>query len=111
VPARHLETLAKGDFGKWMVSHIDLWYAFTRRLGLGLPRMEDIVLVTGCHQTRSWANIAFLQGRGEARVSFGAQVTGVSNVEWQFPPEERQGVALNLGPNGQVCFPVLFCLR
>jgi hypothetical protein len=34
-----------------------------------------------------------------------------SNIEWQFPPEERQGVALNLGPNGQVCFPVLFCLH
>jgi hypothetical protein len=73
--------------------------------------MEDIVLVTGCDLTRSWANIAFFQGRVEGRVSFGVQVTGASNIEWQFPPEERQGVALNLGPNGQVCFPVLFCLH
>ncbi|KAI0302481.1 hypothetical protein BC826DRAFT_1172726 [Russula brevipes] len=101
VPARSLATLAVADFGKWIVNHIDLWYAFTRRLGLGITRMEDILLVTGCHLARSWTNIAFLRGRGEARVSFGVRVSGVSDIEWQFPPEDRQGVALNLGPNGQ----------
>ncbi|KAI0289866.1 ankyrin repeat-containing domain protein, partial [Russula brevipes] len=58
--------------------------------------MEDIVLVTGCDLTKSWANIALLQGRG--RVSFGV---AVPDIEWQFPPEELQGVALNLGPGGQ----------
>ncbi|KAI0289863.1 hypothetical protein BC826DRAFT_970762 [Russula brevipes] len=101
VPARSYDTIAQGDFGKWIVTHIDCWFAFTRTLGLGIQRMEDIVLVTGCHLTRSWANIAFLQGRGEARVSFGAQVTDVSNIEWCFPPEGRQRVALNFGPNGR----------
>ncbi|KAI0289868.1 hypothetical protein BC826DRAFT_1187613, partial [Russula brevipes] len=96
VPARRLETVAKGVFGKWIVNHIDRWFAFTQRLGLGITRMEDILLVTGCDLTRSWANIAFLQGRGEARVSFGVQVNAAPNIEWQFPPEERQGVALIL---------------
>jgi len=63
---------------KWIVTHIDLWYAFTRRLGLGITRMEDIVLVMGCDLTRSSTNIAFLQGCGEARVAFGVHVTNVS---------------------------------
>jgi hypothetical protein len=116
VPAQRRDTLARGDFGKWIVAHIDLWYAFTRRLGLGITRMEDIVLVTGCDLTRSSANIAFLQGCGDARVSFGVHLTNVRgtdvpNIGWQFPPEERQRVELNLGPNGQVSFPVLFCLH
>jgi hypothetical protein len=116
VPALRRDTLARGDFGKWIVTHIDLWYAFTRRLGLGITRMEDIVLVTGCDLTRSSANIAFLQGCGEGRVSFGVQVTNVQGTDvpkigWQFPPEERQRVELKLGPNGQVSFPVLFCLH
>ena len=66
--------------------------------------MEDIVLVTGCHLARSWANIAFLGSREEEQVSFGVRVSGVSNVEWRFPPEEVQGVASNLGPSGQVRF-------
>ncbi|KAH9989072.1 hypothetical protein BJV74DRAFT_838710 [Russula compacta] len=101
VPALRQDTLALGDFGKWIVSHIDHWFAFTQRLGLGITRMEDIVLVTGCHLAKSWANIVFLEGRGEERVSFGVQVSGVSNVEWQFTPEDVQGVASNLGPSGQ----------
>jgi hypothetical protein len=66
--------------------------------------MEDIVLVTGCHLATSWANIAFSEGCGEEEVSFGVRVSGVSNVEWRFPPEEIQGVASNLGPSGGVGF-------
>ncbi|KAI0289864.1 hypothetical protein BC826DRAFT_588520 [Russula brevipes] len=101
VPARSYNAIAQGAFGKWIVTHIDRWFAFTQRLGLGITRMEDIILVTGCDLTRSWANIAFLQGRGEARVSFGAQVNGAPNIDWQFPPGESHRVALNLGPNGE----------
>src|SRR6266851_4725964 len=57
-PARRQDTLAEGDFSKWIVKNIDVWFAFARRLGFGITRMEDIVLVTGCHLARSWANIA-----------------------------------------------------
>jgi len=102
VPARRQDTLARGDFAKWIVKHIDLWFAFTRRLGLGITRMEDIVLVTGCHRARSWANIAFSEGRAEECVSFGVQVSGNANVRWRFPPEDVNGVACNLGPSGPV---------
>ena len=111
VLAQRRDTLAQGDFGKWIVNHIDLWFAFTRRLGLGITRMEDIVLVTGCHLATSWANIAFSEGCGEEQVSFGARVAGVSNVEWWFPPEEIQGVASNLGPSGRVGFCAFLSIR
>jgi hypothetical protein len=111
LPARRQDTLARGDFGKWIVKHIDLWFAFTRRLGLGITRMEEIVLVTGCHLARSWANIAFLGSREEEQVSFGVRVSGGSDVEWRFPPEEVQGVASNLGPSGQVSFNENFLIH
>jgi hypothetical protein len=104
VLAQRRDTLSQGDFGKWIVNHIDLCFAFTRRLGLGITRMEDIVLVTGCHLATSSANLAFSEGRGEEQVSFGVQVSGVSNVNWWFPPSELQGVASNLGPSGRVGF-------
>jgi hypothetical protein len=71
--------------------------------------MEDIVLVTGCHLARSFANIAFSDSRGEEQVSFEVKVPDVSDVEWRFPFEDVQGAALNIGPNGQVrfrCFSV-----
>ncbi|KAI0291208.1 hypothetical protein B0F90DRAFT_1778937 [Multifurca ochricompacta] len=75
VQAQRQDTVARGEFGRWIVKHINLWFAFTQELGLGLNRMEDIILVTGFHRARSWANIAF--------------------------SEDIQGVVLNLGPSGQ----------
>ena len=114
VRAQRQDTLAQGDFGKWIVNHIDLWLAFTRSLGLGITRMEDIVFVTGCHLATSWANIAFSEGCGEEQVSFGVRVStdrdsGSNVVEWRFPPEEIQGVASNLGPSGWVGFCAFLC--
>ena len=111
VLAQRQDTLLQGDFGKWIVNHIDLWFAFTRGLGLGITRMEDIVLVTGCHLATSWANIAFSEGCGEEQVSFGVRVSGVSDVEWWFPPEEIQGAASNLGPSGRVGICAFLCRR
>jgi hypothetical protein len=104
LPARRQDTLALGEFRKWIVTHIDVWFAFTRRLGLGITRMEDIILVTGCHLARSFANIAFSNGRWEEQVSFEVQVPDISKVDWRFPFEDVQGAALNVGPSGQVHF-------
>jgi hypothetical protein len=69
--------------------------------------MENIVFVTGCHLARSFANIAFLENREEEQVSFEVRVSNVSCVEWRFSLEDAQGVALNVGPSGQVRSPVL----
>jgi hypothetical protein len=73
--------------------------------------MADIVLVTGCHLARSWANMAFPEGREEEQVSFGVKVSSVCDVEWRFPPEDAQGVALNLGPSGKVRFRASYIVR
>jgi hypothetical protein len=108
VPAQRKDTTARGDFAKCMIKHIDEWFAFAQERGWGISR-EDIVLVTGCHLARSWATIAFQER--EEQIAFGVQVSGVSNVSWQFTPEGAQGVMYNLGPSGQVRFCIyLFCL-
>jgi len=39
---------ARGDFGKWIVKHIDSWFAFARGLGLGIEHMEEIEQRSGC---------------------------------------------------------------
>ena len=59
--------------GKWIVKYIDSWFAFSRKLGLGIEQMEEIILVTGCDCARSWTNIAFLGNYANAQVSFGVQ--------------------------------------
>jgi hypothetical protein len=88
-----------------MIKHINEWFAFAQERGSGISR-EDIILVTGCHLARTWATIAF-QERGE-QIAFGVQMSGVSNVAWQFTPEGAQGVAYNLGPSDQVRSCIFF---
>jgi len=74
--------------------------------------MEDIILVTGCHRTKSWANAAFLGGYTDAQpeVSFGVDVTnnnGSEVINWRFSPDRCRGAELNLGPDGEVCYRVV----
>jgi hypothetical protein len=102
VTAQREDTIARGDFATWMIRHIDSWFAFVRRLGLGIDQMEDVVLVTGRHRTRSWSNTAFYESRTDAQVSFGVQVTG-AGVNWQVLTHNIQGAVLSHGPSGDVC--------
>ena len=100
VSAQGEDTLAFGDFGKWMIKHIDSWFAFARGLGLGVDRMEDIIMVTGRHLTKSWVNVAFNQRRSDAGVSFDVQVSSGGHV--YLEQEYVRGGDLRLGPGGRV---------
>ena len=107
--ARREDTLARGHFRKWIIRHIDSWFAFAQELGLGIE-MEDIVLVTGCHRTRSWSNIAFTEVQADARVSLGVDVTGLfgASVNWRVSSFRTQGAVLGHRTNGEVCLTRIF---
>jgi hypothetical protein len=98
--AQREDTVARGEFGRWIVKHINVWFAFAKNLGLGINGMEDIVLVTGRHLARSWVYATFYESQLGAQVSFGVQVFGNSSVhlEWR----DARGGELKLGPNGEV---------
>jgi hypothetical protein len=104
VDASRRDTLARRDFGQWMIKHIDCWFAFARQLGLGIEQMEDIVLVTGCHRTMSWANVAFLEGHTDAQASFAVEVVRdpAKTIKWQFFPFHARGAMCSWGPEGKV---------
>ena len=101
-PAEREDTIAHGDFGKWIVKNIYECIKVAEDLGLGVSRMEDIILVTGRHLARSWVNVAFSESQGRARVSFGVQVSGVSGVH--LNERNMRGGELKLGPSGEVGF-------
>jgi hypothetical protein len=86
-----------------MTKHIDSWFSFAQSLELGLENMEDIVLVTGCHRTRSYTNILFSESRDGARVSFGVQVGNYgANIKWEVSREQIREVQIQKGPSGDV---------
>jgi hypothetical protein len=87
-----------------MLKHIDHWFEFARELGLGINQMEEIILVTGCDYTGSWANVAFLEGPTYGQASLGVKVVQGSDVgiNWQFSSGNPEGVVCNPGPEGKV---------
>lgn len=85
-----------------MIDHIDGWYSWARNLGVGINRMDEIVLVTGAHLTRSWINVAFLEDQIDARVSFEFQLTSDAGINWHVSPDRTIGALLNRGPIGKV---------
>ena len=106
IEAKREDTVANNKFGKWIIKHIDHWFAWARQLELGVNRMEDIVLVTGTHRTRSCTNVAFPGGQNDAQASFTANVdrrlSDIVAINWQFSPEHNRGAVVNFGPSGEV---------
>jgi hypothetical protein len=104
VDARRKDSLARGDFSEWIVKHIDHCFAFAQGLGLGIERMEEIILVTGCDRTRSWNNVAFFGSQHDAQASFGVKVVHGPPVSifWQPSPEPGRGGVVHRGPGGTV---------
>ena len=105
IMAKREDTVASAKFGKWIMKHIDRWFVWARDLELGVDRMEDIILVTGTHRTRSCVNVAFPGGQKNAQVSFRAMVDCPGDnvaINWQFSHERNRGAFLNCGPEGEV---------
>ncbi|KAH9025507.1 hypothetical protein EDB85DRAFT_2118432, partial [Lactarius pseudohatsudake] len=105
ITAKEEDTVAIARFGKWMIRHVDTWFAWAQQLGLGVDRMEDIVLVTGTHRTRSYTNVAFPGGREDAQASFRANLEvdhpdGIT-INWQLLHEHIRGAHLKPGPDGK----------
>jgi hypothetical protein len=85
------------------VKNIDSWFAFARKLGLGIDQMEEIILVTGCDRTRSWTNVAFLEDQVDSQVSFGVMVEGPeTDIKFQSSRGNARGAVLRHGPQGAV---------
>ena len=102
VVARREDTLHQAHFGRWLIRHIDSWFAFSQWHGMGI-QMEDIILVTGCHRTRSRSNIVFYDSQVDSRVSLRVQTPGIgTTVHWQVLSQRIQGAMLSHGPSGEV---------
>ena len=68
--------------------------------------MEDIVLVTGRHRTRSHYNIVFNKGQN-SRVLLRVQTPTTDAVHWQVLRQQTQGAMLGRGPSGKVLVAIV----
>jgi hypothetical protein len=56
--SRREDTHLRADFGQWVITHIDSLCAHLNQLRIDVD-IGDMILVTGCHRTKTWYSFAF----------------------------------------------------
>ncbi|KAI0285678.1 hypothetical protein BC826DRAFT_866781, partial [Russula brevipes] len=56
-------------FEDYMRANVANWFAWAQKNGVGIERMEDLILVTGCTLATAWAAAAFVDPAAEAELS------------------------------------------
>ncbi|KAI0061929.1 hypothetical protein BV25DRAFT_1916584 [Artomyces pyxidatus] len=99
---RRFDVCSRAAYETYIHTHCDRWLAFADMHQLGI-RLDDIILVTGCDLTPSWAMAAFMSRESDSSVSvhFDSGVTGSiaanlsiswsnnCNAVYNYGPEER----------------------
>jgi len=66
---RDEDVIRTKGFEDYIRDNVDSWFSFARRNNLGVDRMEDLILVTGCTLVTSWGVAAFIDNASDAEVS------------------------------------------
>jgi hypothetical protein len=70
-------------FEDYIRDNVDSWFEWSKKIGVRIERMEDLILVTGCTLVPSWASATFL-GRSEtAQISL-VQLPDKSERSFEF---------------------------
>jgi hypothetical protein len=69
------DVISKRVFGDYIKENVDNWFRWSKKMGLPVERMEDLILVTGCTLVTSWAAAAF-----DAHMSVDSDATAISLV-------------------------------
>ena len=93
-------------FEDYIRDNIDSWFEWSKKIGLRVESMEDLILVTGCTLVPSWASATFL-GRSEtARISL-VQILDKSERSFEFR-NIRGDVARHCSRLDPVRFPYFY---
>ena len=69
-------------FEDYIRDHVDEWFNWARNNKLGVERMEDLILVSGCTMVTSWAAAVFVDNTFKTEISLASRL--LSNVGASF---------------------------
>jgi hypothetical protein len=70
-------------FENYIRDNVDSWFEWSKKIGLRVEHMEELILVTGCTLVTSWATAAFL-GRSETTQISLVQMPDKSERSFEF---------------------------
>ena len=71
-------------FENYIQDHVVSWFTWAQKNDLGVERMEDLILVTGCTLVTSWAAAAIVDNNSEAEISLASRMlsNGGTDFVW-----------------------------
>jgi len=71
-------------FEDYIRDNVVSWFEWSKKIGLGIERMDDLILVTGRTLVSSWAAVAFVDTIQEAEISLAVQAlpNGGASFDW-----------------------------
>jgi hypothetical protein len=65
----HEDVIRAQVFEDYIQDYVDSWFTWAQKNRLGVERVEDLILVSGCTLVTSWAAAAFVDDTMDAEIS------------------------------------------
>ena len=88
------DIVRKRVFEEYIRDHVVDWFTWTQVNKLGVERIEELILVSGCTLATSWAVVAFIDNTREAEISLASRTLG-HNGEAEFIWSNVRGPVLH----------------
>ena len=89
---RHEDVIRTKAFEVYIRDHVVSWYTWAQKNKLGVERMEELILVSGCTLVTSWAAAVLVDNTMKAEISLASRT--LSNGEASFVWSNNQGAVV-----------------
>ena len=81
---RRKDVIRTKAFEDYIRDNVVSWYTWARNNNLGVERMEDLILVSGCMLVTSWAAATFVENTMDAKISLASRPfhNGAATFVW-----------------------------
>ena len=80
----HEDVIRSQVFEDYIQDHVSSWFTWAQKNRLGVKRVEELILVSGCSLVNSWAAAAFVGDAMEAGISLASRTfdNGGASYVW-----------------------------
>jgi hypothetical protein len=89
---RHEDVIRTKAFADYIRDHVVSWYTWAQKNKLGVERMEELILVSGCTLVTSWAAAVFVDNTMKAEISLASRT--LNNGGASFVWSNNQGAVV-----------------
>jgi hypothetical protein len=78
----HEDVIRAQPFEDYIEDYVDSWFTWAKKNRLGVERVEDLILVSGCTLVTSWAAAAFVDDAMDAEISLKSRTFNSSGASF-----------------------------